>query len=105
MKSVRFSTLLSSLVLVTCSWYGEFFAGRLTANGELYRTSALTCASNQHAFGTRLLVTAGARSVVVRVNDRTARQFSHRVDLSPAAFQQLAPLKQGLVQAEVTVLP
>lgn len=104
MKSAL-SSVASLLLAVVCSWYGAEFAGRPTASGEPYRPSALTCASNRFRFGTRLQVTAGGKSVIVRVNDRTAKKHAARIDLSPAAFTKLAPLHQGLVEASVKVLP
>lgn len=104
MKSAHCSTA-SILLAVVCSWYGERFAGRPTASGEPYSTSGLTCASNQHKLGTRLRLTSGGHSVIVRVNDRTAKKYATRIDLSPAAFTKLAGLKTGLVEATVEVLP
>jgi len=103
MKSVL-SSVASLLLAVVCSWYGAEFAGRRTASGEPYDASALTCASNRFRLGTRLRVTAGGRSVVVRVNDRTAEKYADRIDLTPAAFTKLADLKTGLVEATVKVL-
>ena len=105
MKSAL-SSVASLMLAVVCSWYGEKFAGRPTASGEPYNTSALTCASNQHRIGTRLRLTSGGHSVIVRVNDRTAKKYANRIDLSPAAFTKLAgSLCQGLVEASVEVLP
>ena len=104
MKSAL-SSITSLMLAVVCSWYGGSFAGRPTASGELYSVSGLTCASNQHKLGTRLRLTSGGNSVIVRVNDRTAKNYANRIDLSPAAFTKLAGLKTGLVEASVEVLP
>jgi rare lipoprotein A len=86
------------------SWYGPGFEGKPTASGEIFRPEAMTAASNQYPLGTTLRVTASGRSVVVRVNDRTAKKYADRIDLTPAAFTKLAPLKTGLVEAQVEVL-
>lgn len=99
---MKTSLTISLGLALVCSWYGE--TGRKTASGEPYDTSALTCASNRFKFGTRLRVTAGGRSVDVRVNDRTSTKHE-RLDLSPAAFQKLSDLRTGLIEAEVTVIP
>lgn len=99
---MKSSTIISFGLALVCSWYGE--TGQKTASGEPYDTSALTCASNRFKFGTRLRVTAGGRSVVVRVNDRTSPKHD-RLDLSPAAFKKLSDLRTGLIEAEVEVLP
>lgn len=104
MKSKTFS-ILSALLALTCSWYGEAFRGRTTANGEKYDPSAMTAASRQFPLGARLRVSSGGHSVTVRVNDRTHARYADRLDLSPAAFQQLAPLDRGVIQATVEVLP
>lgn len=98
---MKFSTASSLFLALVCSWYGEAFRGRPTASGELYDPSALTAASRQFPLNTRLRVSAGGHSVIVRVNDRTSQRFADRLDLSPAAFQQLAPLSQGIVKASV----
>jgi rare lipoprotein A (peptidoglycan hydrolase) len=53
-----------------------------------------------------VLVRAGSRSVRVRLSDwcqcyfRTSRE--RVIDLSPAAFERLAPLSKGLVKVSVT---
>jgi len=100
---MKYSAFLNAALVVVCSWYGS--TGQPTASGQPYDTSALTCASNRYKFGTRLRVTAGGRSVVVRVNDRTSPKYADRIDLSPAAFTKLSDLRTGLIEAEVEVLP
>jgi rare lipoprotein A len=90
------------------SWYGHELAGRPMANGRPFDPTKLTCASWFYPLGTRLRVTAGARSVVVTVTDRgpatpLVRQ-GRIIDLSRAAFSRLAPLRQGLVRVHVTRL-
>ena len=100
------SALRTSLVPVgrtfsgKASWYGGFFQGRLTANGERFDTRALTAASRTLPFGTRLRVCRARRCVVVRVNDR-GPYVGHRVlDLSHAAAQRLG--YEGVEQVTAT---
>lgn len=69
--------------------YHAKYAGRRTASGERYRPERLTAASNRHAMGKRLSVAYRGRSVAVRVNDRLASRYSHRIDLSRAAWRRL----------------
>ena len=71
------------------SWYGGFFQGRRTANGELFDTRALTAASRTLPFGTRLRVCRSGRCVVVRINDRGPYVGQRVLDLSYAAAQLL----------------
>ena len=88
----------------TVSWYGGYFHGRLTSSGERYDKHALTCASNTHKMGTKLLVTntKNNKSVVVRVNDTGGfSKYGRTLDLSKGAFSKIAPLSQGT--AKVTI--
>lgn len=88
----------------TATWYGGKFHGRLTASGERYNQNALTCASNQYKFGTRLKVTnkANGKSVVCRVNDRGGfGKYGTALDLSKGAFKKIAPLSQGKIKVTI----
>lgn len=89
------------------SFYGEDHRGRPTANRELFNPDNFTCASWHYRFNTRLLVTnmANGRSVVVRVNDRgPARRLHRAIDLSAAAFRQIADPDVGLIQVRIEKL-
>jgi rare lipoprotein A len=79
------------------SYYGvgDNYHGRTTANGERFNTYAMTTAHRSLPFGTKLLVTSGGRSVVVRVNDRGPFVGGRDLDLSYAAFSALAPPSKG----------
>ena len=88
----------------TVSWYGGVFHGRLTASGEKYNQNDMTCASNSHKIGTKLLVTNPKtnKSVVVRVNDTGGfSKYGRTLDLSKGAFSKIAPLSRGT--AKVTI--
>ncbi|MER3478646.1 MAG: septal ring lytic transglycosylase RlpA family protein, partial [Leptolyngbya sp. ERB_1_2] len=66
------------------SWYGPYFHGRQTANGEIFDQDELTAAHPTLPLGTFLKVTnrLNGKSIVVRVNDR-GPYFDNRVlDLS-----------------------
>src|SRR5215210_1668412 len=54
------------------SWYGEEFAGRTTANGEIFDPMQYTAAHRSLPFGTVLNVTNAktSQTVRVRINDR-----------------------------------
>jgi rare lipoprotein A len=83
----------------TASFYG-YESGTHTATGERFNPNALTAAmpSRSH-LGERWRVSAGGRSVVVRINDLGPAKRLHRVvDLSKAAFARLAPLKRGTLR-------
>lgn len=71
------------------SWYGPGFHGRKTASGEKFNQWALTAAHKTLPFGTRVLVTHGKRSVIVRINDRGPFTKGRTIDLSKAAAQKI----------------
>jgi rare lipoprotein A len=73
------------------SWYGAAHEGRRTANGETFRSAAMTAAHRSLPFGTRVRVTreGTARSVVVRINDRGPFVKGRIIDLSRAAAQAI----------------
>lgn len=90
------------------SWYSESdpYINLHTANGEIFDDSQLTCASWDYAFGTHLEVTnvSNGRSIICRVNDRgPAKRLNRLIDLTLAAFRELASPRRGLI--EVTVTP
>lgn len=100
-------TLAYAKSVHTASWYGGYFHGRKTASGEIYNKYALTAASNSHKMGTKLKVTnvKTGKSVVVKVNDTGAfTKYNRTLDLSQAAFQQIAPLGQGVAKVTIQVL-
>lgn len=74
---------------------GDGYHGRTTANGERFNAYAMTTAHRTLPFGTKLLVTSGGRSVVVRVNDRGPFVGGRDLDLSYAAFSALASPGRG----------
>lgn len=87
------------------SWYGPGFAGRLTANGERFDPSALTCAHRTFKFGTMLEVTNldNGRSVLVRVNDRGPYAKNRVIDLSEEAARRLGMIEKGHVKVRIEI--
>jgi rare lipoprotein A len=84
------------------SFYGPGFAGKKTANGEIFDPEAMTCAHQTLPFGTKLRVThqGNGKSVEVRVNDRGPFAHNRVLDLSVAAARKLNMEKEG--HAEIT---
>ncbi len=70
------------------SWYGDYFHGRLTANGETYNQNDFTVAHRSLPFNTFLQVTnvQNGKSVIVRVNDRGHYIPPRSLDLSREAL-------------------
>ena len=90
----------------TASWYGEDHRGKPMANGRPFNPDALTAASWFYPLGTRVRVIAGHSSVVVTITDRgPAKRLVRRgrmIDLSAAAFRQLARPELGLITVTIT---
>ena len=80
------------------SWYGEEFAGRTTANGEIFDPALLTAAHRTIPFGTILEITnpKTRQSVWVRVNDRGPYIANRVIDLSYAAAQKIGLIEPGI---------
>ena len=92
------------------SWYSrkECISAKnpnaLMANGEPLDDGALTCASWDYSFGTKLRVVRpdNGHSVVVTVTDRGPAKRLYKdgrtLDLSRRAFLTLAPLEVGVIK-------
>jgi rare lipoprotein A len=88
------------------SFYGAKHHGRKTASGEVFDASDLTAAHRRLPFGTRVQVTnlENGKNVVVEVNDRGPFVRGRVIDLSRAAFRQIADLSDGVVRVRVQVV-
>lgn len=91
------------------SWYGPGFAGRLTANGEIFDPSQLTAAHKELPFNTLVRVhnLENGRTVVVRINDRGPFKPGRVIDLSRAGAESIGMIGSGVarVQLELLTLP
>jgi len=88
------------------SWYGEEFAGRTTANGEIFDPLLLTAAHRTLPFGTVLDITnpKTSRTVRVRVNDRGPYIGNRIIDLSYAAAQQIGLIEPGIGEVDIALV-
>ena len=88
------------------SWYGQEFAGRATANGEIFDPLQLTAAHRTLPFGTVLDVKnlKTGQSVRVRVNDRGPYIGGRVLDLSYAAAQEIGLIEPGSGEVMMTVV-
>ena len=89
--------------IMTASWYGPRFHGKLTANGEIYNQMALTAAHKSLPFGTVLKVTniRNGKSVIVRINDRGPYIDGRDLDLSKGTAQTLGMISRGVIRVTV----
>lgn len=88
------------------SWYGEEFAGRTTANGEIFDPSLLTAAHRTLPFGTVVDVTntKTQQTIRVRVNDRGPYIGGRVIDLSYAAAREIGLVEPGIGDVEIRVV-
>ena len=110
LSCITFSAHASTL---KASWYSlsslksegtTKFSNNIMANGQRFNENALTAATRLYPLGTTLKITnlKNKKSVVVKVTDRISKRFAtSRIDLSKAAFKEIAELKQGLVEIGV----
>ncbi len=85
------------------SWYGDKFHGRLTANGEVFDTFALSAAHPTLPLPSYVRVTnlENRRSIVVRLNDRGPFHDNRLIDVSVKTAKLLGFYEQGLAKVQV----
>ena len=91
----------------TASFYTIKSSSNLTASGERFDENAMTCASMDYPFGTRLKVSniENGESVIVKVNDRGGfKKYKRIIDLSKGAFAKIADLKLGVIKVKIEVV-
>lgn len=88
------------------SWYGPYFHGRLTANGEKFNQNELTVAHKSLPFNTYLKITnvKTQKSVIVRVNDRGPFIPPRSLDLSLVAARCIEGKVAGIIPYKATVM-
>jgi rare lipoprotein A len=88
------------------AWYGQKFAGRKTASGEVFNPDAMTMAHKTLPFGTKVKVTntGNGKSVVLRVNDRGPTQADRVADVSLAGARQIAMVRSGVIDGQLEVV-
>ena len=88
------------------SYYAKKFHGNKTTSGEKFSIYKLTAAHRTLKFGTMVKVTNtdNGKSVVVRINDRGPFTKSKLIDLSAAAFEELASLSKGVINVKIEVV-
>ena len=92
----------SSSTMLT-SWYGSYFHGRTTANGETYNMYGHTAAHKTLPFGTVLEVCYQG-CTTVRINDRGPYIGARELDLSYGAAQAIGLIEPGVAPVNVRFL-
>jgi len=88
------------------SWYGQEFAGRTTANGEIFDPMLLTAAHRTLPFGTivDVLNPKTSQTVRVRVNDRGPYVGDRMIDLSYAAARLIGLIEPGKGEVDISIV-
>ena len=93
----------SSAGTMLASWYGPYFHGRTTANGETYNMYGITAAHKTLPFGTKLRI-CYQRCVDVRINDRGPYIGARELDLSYGAAKAIGLIDPGVANVKVSFL-
>ncbi len=91
------------------SWYGDAFAGRRTASGDIFDPDALTAAHPKlHSFKlpvyARVTYLKTGKSVKVRINDYGPSTGGRIIDLSRAAAEAIGLKAHGIGEVRVEIL-
>lgn len=88
------------------SWYGDEFAGKLTANGEIFDPTKITGAHKTLPMPSVVRVTNldNGRSLVVRINDRGPFVAGRIIDLSREAARLIGFKDAGIAKVRVQIL-
>ena len=88
------------------SWYGDEFAGKLTANGEIFAPEMVTAAHKTLPMPSVVRVTNldNGKSLVVRINDRGPFVAGRIIDLSRGAARLIGYKDNGLARVRVQLL-
>ena len=97
------STPASAAQSMLTSWYGSYFHGRTTANGETYNMYGNTAAHKTLPFGTKLLVCYNG-CVQVRINDRGPYIGTRQLDLSYGAANAIGLTYPGVAYTTVSYI-
>lgn len=88
------------------SWYGPYFHGRKTSNGETYDMYGQTAAHKTLPMETYVLVKnlENNKETVVRINDRGPFVRGRIIDLSKKAAKELGIIKNGTARVRIQAL-
>lgn len=88
------------------SWYGGYFHGRKTSNGETYDMHDTTAAHKTLPMNTFLLVKnlENGKEMTVRINDRGPFHKGRIIDMSKTGASKLGFMARGTAKVSITAL-
>lgn len=86
------------------SYYADFFNGRKTASGAIFRQRKKTAAHKTLPFGTRVTVMneKNGKKTKVRINDRGPFVNGRIIDLSKKSARKIGMINDGVVPVKIT---
>lgn len=96
----------ASPAALEASYYGNEFAGRPTANGEIFNPELRTAAHRTLPFGTVVKVTDAltGKATLVKINDRGPFHGNREIDLSTAAARDIGMIAKGTAKVILEVV-
>lgn len=88
------------------SWYGEYFHGRKTANGETYDMYGISAAHRTLPLGSVILVEnpQNGHRLKLRINDRGPYINGRILDLSYGAAKKLGVVERGVAPLHMKII-
>ncbi len=89
------------------SWYGDEFAGKMTANGEIFDPDLISAAHKTLPMPSVVRVTnlENGKSLIIRINDRGPFVAGRIIDLSKEAARLIGFKNRGIARVRVQILP
>jgi len=88
------------------TYYGEKFHGRTTASGSKFDMFEMTAAHKELPFGTivEVMNLANGETIRVEITDRGPYGHGRVIDLSAAAFEEIASLGAGILNVQYKIV-
>lgn len=92
--------------ITIASYYGKEHHGKKTASKERFNMYDFTAAHRTLEFNTKVRITNidNDKSVIVRINDRGPFIKSRDLDISYAAFKEIADIRKGKIKVKYEIL-
>jgi len=102
----RFYNLEESQVYGRASYYADYFDGKTTASGQVFKQDEFTGAHLTLPFNSlvKVMNLENEKSVVVRITDRGPYDKRFVLDMSKAAFETISPLSRGVIQVYYEII-
>ncbi|GAA4823638.1 hypothetical protein GCM10023331_05130 [Algivirga pacifica] len=101
-------SFVGKVELGTATYYADRYNGRETLNGDVFDNNLMTCAVQRSMFDSNTLLKVtnidNGKSVIVKSNDALNPNSTAIIDLTKAAFKQIAEIREGRINIKVEAL-